>query len=132
MRVTGLDGREYSWNPHGYTPLGSDPRPRSSLHVRARSLLLTRFPSEPILEEVPVPGSRLFLDFYLPGRKLVVEVQGRQHFEFVPHFHRTRLGFIQSRMRDEHKRGWCLDAGLSWVELSHDETDEVWLSRFTY
>src|SRR5262245_17555649 len=107
MKVVGLDGRTHNWSLNGHVPLRSE-ETGSSYHDRCRSLLVTLFPTDRRLEEVPLPGTGdLQADFYLPGRRLLVEVHGRQHYEFCLHFHKNRLGFLKHQQRDARKREWC-------------------------
>ncbi len=130
MKVTGLDGRQYNWNLSGLSPLGSDQTPRSKGHLRARALLEKLFGADRRLEEVPLPGTGgLRADFYLPGRGLMAEVQGRQHGEYVPHYHETPLGFLRSQGRDRRKATWCETNEINLVELPDDESDEQWAAR---
>jgi hypothetical protein len=122
MKVVGLDGRPYNLNLVGYGPKDNPSAP----HLRAREVLKALFPLDPRLEEVPLPGTgRLTLDFFLPTRKLAVEVQGEQHGTFVPFFHRTMPGFWASRRRDSRKEEFCERNGFRLVQL-HDGTDEQW------
>ena len=125
MKVKGLDGREYNW------PMKSSPKAKCSKgHQRARELLARLFPLEPRLEEVPLPGSRrLRADFYLPVSKLLVEVQGRQHGEFVGHFHGHGSGFLNAMGRDSRKRDWCELNEITYLELPDSEDDAAWRKR---
>jgi hypothetical protein len=122
MKVKGLDGRIYTWH------LVSSPKEAASAgHIRARELLCKLFPLDPRLEEVRLPGTgSLTADFYLPARKLLIEVQGVQHERYVSHFHKHVLGFWRSRNRDGRKRAWAELNGLSLVELPYDGTDGEW------
>lgn len=129
MKVRGLDGREYSLDLRGKVPLDNDDRPRSALHLRARALLTQLFPVDVRAEEVQIPGEWLFLDFFLPARKLAVEVQGRQHGCEIGFFHPTRLAFFESRARDNRKADWCELNGFRLVLLEHDGTDRDWAER---
>lgn len=65
-------------------------------------------------------GNKLYFDFYIKELKLYVEVQGRQHVEFVKHFHGSKENFNQQKMRDNLK--------ISYV----NESDEFSLVRFYY
>jgi hypothetical protein len=60
--------------------------------------------SATVLEEFPIPGERLFIDFYLPHHSLAFEFQGSQHDKFNKHFHGDKKGFIKSKERDRRKR----------------------------
>jgi len=48
-------------------------------------------------------GSRLRLDYFLPAYSLGFEFHGRQHQEFVAHFHIDAAGFRSSKRRDRLK-----------------------------
>lgn len=129
MKVRDFDGNECRWPPTGYNVNFDDIRPRSSLHIRCRELLRKLYPTEQILEEVPIPNLNLFVDFYLPFRKIVVECQGEQHSKFIPHFHKTKIGFAKSKARDKRKKEWCQINNIRIVELPFFESDEEWKTR---
>jgi hypothetical protein len=130
MKVKGLDGKAYTWNLVGYVPNNDSTRPRSSLHKAVRQLLQKLYPLDRILEELPLPGSGgLFIDFFVPGERLVVEAHGVQHYEFVQHFHQNPLGFINAKKRDRRKRDWINLNGLKLVELPYNENEDAWRNR---
>lgn len=126
MKVKDLQGKRHSWNLTGYVPKGTDSRPRSNPHIRARHLLKDEFPTDSILEEVPLPGTKLLCDFFLPIHRLMIEVQGRQHFEFVKHFHGTMKGFLEAKQRDAVKAEWCAINNITLIELRDDDDDDRW------
>lgn len=130
MRVKGLDGREHAWTLAGREVSLDDPRQRSGPHLAARTLLKRLHPLAPVLEEVPLPGSDgLRLDFYVPSERLAVEVHGSQHFNYTPHFHGTRMGFLAAKRRDNRKAEWCRMNGIRLVILPDTETDGEWRRR---
>lgn len=49
-------------------------------------------------------------DFYFEynGRKIAIEVQGRQHYERIDFFQKTRKSFLQAQERDRRKISYCL------------------------
>jgi very-short-patch-repair endonuclease len=84
----------------------------------------------PILEEVPLPGSGgMRVDFYIPQQKLAVEVQGEQHFKYIPHFHGNRVNFAAAKRRDNDKARWFALNGIRLVAVSHAETPNEWQRR---
>jgi len=131
MKVVDFNGKSCNWPPPGYEVALDDIRPRSELHIRCRSLLRTLYPTQPVLEEVPIPGLGLFIDFYLPMRKLAIECNGKQHDTYVPHFHGTKMNFVASQQRDKRKAEWCQMNNVQMVVLPFNETDEEWLKRIT-
>lgn len=62
------------------------------------------------------------LDFYIPEINTAIEVQGNQHFQFTPHFHRTYDAFLDQRHRDMMKRIDCEERGIKLYEVC-TETD---------
>lgn len=127
MKVKGLDGRVHNWDLRGHVPDGSDDRPRSTLHLRARLLLATLFPLDIRSEEVELPGTHgLRADFVLPSRRMIVEANGPQHYEEVGFFHEHRTDFWRGQSRDRNKLDWCLLNGWRYVELPHNRSDAEW------
>lgn len=58
-------------------------------------------------------GERLELDFFIDKLSVAVEVQGKQHTKFVPHFHETEWDFEQQQRRDREKAGICKWANIT-------------------
>ena len=59
----------------------------------------------------------------------MVEVHGRQHYEYVPFFHVNKLGFVKSKLRDSDKREWCEINDIEFVELPYNMTDDEWREK---
>ncbi len=71
-------------------------------------------------------GERLELDFYIPELDIAIEVQGKQHYTFVPHFHLSRNGFSEQLRRDREKRYLCDRKGITLLEVASDtEIDDM-------
>jgi hypothetical protein len=105
---------------------------RSSYHLAARSIISSIYPTLQILEEVPIQLRRnetLYLDFYLPLKKICLEVHGEQHYKFVPFYHHTVLNFLKSQKRDKEKQEWCNLNGIQYIDLAYNESEEVWSEK---
>jgi hypothetical protein len=131
MIVRDFEGRTHRWPPTGRMPHDDEVEHRSSHHLRARNLLRRLFGTQRILEEVPLPGTKLILDFFIPLQYLAIEVQGQQHYQYNPFFHGSKWGFLQSRGNDRRKREWCEINNIRLIELPHTESDEEWIERLT-
>ena len=130
MLIRDLNGIEHNWNLTGYISKGRLLN-KSSLHLKAREIIIETFPTLQVLEEVPAPirkSETLYLDFYLPLIKKCVEVHGEQHYKFNKFFHNSALGFIRHKKRDQEKQEWCALNGIEYIELPFDQTDN-WKSR---
>lgn len=131
MNVKDLDGNSSNWNLVGNI-VNNKVENKSSLHVRAKSLLTSLFPTLQLLEEVPINVRRsetLYLDFYLPLKKYCIETHGEQHYKFVSFYHSTIFGFLKAKKRDTEKKEWCELNGIKYIELPFDETDDEWKDR---
>ncbi len=131
MKYLGFDNRLHPIQVTDYFVYDDDSRDRSELHIRARKILKSLFPCDKILEEVTLPGSKkngsvLYADFFIPSRSLMVEVHGKQHYEYIPFFHGSKLGFVKSKLRDNDKKEWCDINNIELVELPYNLTDEEW------
>ena len=133
LKAVGFDGRERNWNLSKCVVSGDQKRPRSKLHILARKILKEEFPYDTILEEVPLVSSHkpsrkstLYVDFFIPSHSLAIEVHGRQHFEFVAHFHGDRKGFRKSKARDRDKENWLQNNNIDLIVLSYSGTEDEW------
>ena len=55
----------------------------------------------------PLTGHQLELDCYNEELGLAVEVNGRQHYEYVKRFHKDPIGFFYQQFKDEIKEFQC-------------------------
>lgn len=130
MNVYDLDDNMYAWNLVGHKPNLNIKK--SSLHLRARNIIVTTYPTLQILEEVPIKTHKsdtLYLDFYIPLKRMCIETHGEQHYKFVAHYHGNALGFLRHRKRDFEKQEWCDKNGIIYIEFPFDESDEQWQKR---
>ncbi|MDB4726515.1 hypothetical protein OAF54_03670 [bacterium] len=61
----------------------------------------------------------LEIDCYNDELKLGVEYNGRQHYEYVPFFHRNKDAFYNQKYRDELKRIYCKENGIKLIEVPY-------------
>ena len=128
MKVKDFYGKQTTWNLSKYS--GKENPNSSSLHLKARQLLKEQFPACRILEECYLPGEQLYLDFFIPSLKIGIEIQGRQHKEFVPFFHgNNKKNFHKAVGRDKRKAEWCLNNGISLIYFEEDEDEKQWLKK---
>jgi hypothetical protein len=113
FRVVGFDNKEHKFN-YAKNRVRKFLKNKSSLHVLARELIEELFPGLSVYEEVTLPGSKklgrsslLYADFFIPDSMLVIEVHGRQHYEYCSFFHKDKIDFINAKKRDADKIEWC-------------------------
>lgn len=129
MKVLDFSNHTYNWPPDSCIYDVEDTRPRSSLHLLCRKLLFELYPTRPIFEEVPIPGTQLKFDFVLIHRKICIEVQGQQHFDNTSFFFNNKFEFAKAKGRDSTKRKWCDINGLRLIELLYSEKEEEWKNK---
>lgn len=127
MKVRNIDGGECVWNLGKY--VGSVNNNPSEIHLLTREFLKENYPAIQILEEVYLPGEKLYLDFYLPTLKLAIECQGEQHEKFTPFFHKNKMNFYKSKGRDNRKEEFCKINGIRLVYFYPTESEEQWKKK---
>ena len=95
----------------------------SEISEKVYSLLRKCFPHNIIIKEhfVKFKGVKLFFDFYIKELRVLIEVQGKQHTQFIKHFHGSKEGFIRSRKRDNLKVEYAQENNLLLVQIYYDE-----------
>ncbi len=103
-----------------------EPPKDSKLEIACRQALVRMFgkPFDKIrpdwLRNVVTGGKwNLEIDCYNDELKIGVEAQGRQHYEYVPYFHRNYDTFMNQKYRDEIKRMKCKEQGVTLVEVPY-------------
>ena len=120
MLVKTLDDVEYEWK----IKPSNKKRKTSNLHAIARVVLKEKYPHTVFYEEVPFLVEKkqtLFLDFYCPTLNMIVEVNGKQHYEFSHFFHKTKMKFLQSVKNDNRKKEWGKLNNIRFVILPYNE-----------
>ena len=72
----------------------------------------------------PHTGRRLEIDCFCQSLRLCVEVDGRQHSQFLPHFHKTYQKFQDMRERDIMKAVMIRKRGLKLIRVPHTIGDD--------
>jgi hypothetical protein len=132
MITCDLDGHTHKWHVSDHVITSNKRKSRSEYHLKARDLLVEKYPTLVICEEIPIilhKGQSVYLDFYLPLLKLCVEVNGEQHFKYTPYFHGSTQMFLKACQRDREKKEWCEINGIRFVELNYNEDIEVWKNK---
>ncbi len=68
--------------------------------------------------------TKLELDFYIEELGIAFEIQGAQHYDFIPFFHVDMNGFEKRKMFDREKKELCRGYGVRLIEIL-TETDAI-------
>lgn len=60
-------------------------------------------------------GANLELDYYCEKLSLAFEYNGKQHYDYIPHFHRTYEAYELQLERDEYKAKMCEKEGIKLI-----------------
>lgn len=95
----------------------------SKLQRQVGDMLDKEFPEYAVRENfrpdwlVSSDGGMMELDFYIEGLFVAFEIQGSQHFSFIPFFHKNREQFEKSKKRDAEKIDLCYGKGIKLYEI---------------
>jgi len=95
----------------------------SKLQDKVRQLLVGDFGTAQVEENVRPEwlrsdsGGRMELDFYIPEMSIAFEIQGEQHFQYVPFMHKSYTQFLRQRQRDQQKKRICKEKGIRLIEI---------------
>lgn len=103
--------------------------PSSRLQEQTREMLARKLPTYQIIENSrPDWLNGLELDLYVPQLRIAIEVQGGQHYNFIPFFHKTFDDFVAQVNRDLEKSRMCQDQGITLIEIA-DSIDLIGLEE---
>jgi len=126
MKTIGTDGRTYIIDP-SKNIVSESAESKSALHVKARKIIKKCFPYSKTYEEVillgcnGIGGKPLRTDFLTPDIRVMIEVQGQQHYRYVKHFHNSKAGFDIYKKNDEIKLEWAKINSISYIALPYDQ-----------
>lgn len=62
----------------------------------------------------------VIIDFVLPSKNIWIEYNGKQHYEYCPHFHNNNIeGFRKQVERDRNLRNYCMDRNICLIEVPY-------------
>lgn len=100
MLVTLLNGRTRDVSYGQYVMKWDEPRKVSKVQAAVEAFLRPYWTGKVVLREWRVPGSRLRIDLFCVAESVMVEIDGRQHESYNPHFHGSPSGYRASIKRD--------------------------------
>lgn len=89
------------------------------------SLLKINYVKEYSVVQSPESNSKLRFDYYCIDHNLMIEFDGKQHYERVEYFHPTELDFKKQQYYDEVKNEWCVSNGFKLLRISYETSYEL-------
>lgn len=107
-----------------------DSKSRSKFQFIVKQILKEYWKNHVVFEELPVVGTRYSLDLFNGNRNIAIECQGRQHTEYIPHFHnKNKVNFLYQLHKDDAKRKFCEINKIRLVEIFEDELKNLTLEQ---
>ncbi len=60
-------------------------------------------------------------DIEIPSKKIIIEIQGEQHLNFIPYFHITEENFRYQKYKDRIKKEYAESCGYKMIYLFYDD-----------
>jgi hypothetical protein len=109
----------------------------SKLHDKTFHAIKGVFPEMVIRENIRPDwlisrsGTKLEIDLYLEQINVAIEIQGIQHYEFTPRFHKTYQDFVSQKDRDEQKRNLCRGNNIRLVEIASNMDLSIFIKELS-
>lgn len=66
-----------------------------------------------------------YFDFYLPNYNMVIEFQGKQHYQYIEFFHKSKENFNYRKQKDEQKKCSAIYNGLNYLSIKYTLYDKL-------
>lgn len=128
MLFTKLNGKQVNKNVNKYI-INWDSKERSQFQWRVKQYLKQFWFHNVCYSELPVIGTRMTIDLFNATKRIAVESDGAQHYEYNKHWHKgNRLNYLSQIKRDIFKERWCEINNIKLIRIF--ETDELSKSFF--
>jgi len=124
MRLLNINGKLVHKNV-GKKRIKWTKKSRSKLQTTVKNFLEEFWKTHIVFEEFPVYGTRMSVDFLNATKKIAIEVNGRQHSEYVKFFHGSRLDYFKSIKRDVQKAEWLEMNEYTLIELERKDVEKL-------
>lgn len=82
------------------------------------------YPNFDIIYEFPIHDLGQRIDIFVPNLGIAIEYHGRQHFEFIPHFHKNLEDFKRAIKLDQIKNEYLYTHGIKLIEIPYNDMVE--------
>lgn len=131
MKFKTLDGKEKTVKNIKDCIIKWDGKSRSKFQEEVKKFLKKYWKGDVVFEELKVVGTRLTLDFFNANKRIAIEVQGQQHFKYIPFFHGNRGNYLNQIKRDVKKIQFCELNEIKLIEIyPKDELSKELFEKF--
>lgn len=120
-----LNGKSANVNISKYR-IDWDEESLSKIQKYVKKFLYPYWKSHILLEELPLVGTRMRLDFLNMTRNIAIEVDGDQHTNPLNYFNEgSKTKWLGQVKRDLAKDQWCEINGFTLVRINENEVDQI-------
>ena len=121
MKMLSKSGKLISKNCNKYL-INWDKKSASKIQFAVKQFLKPFWMNHVVYEEFPHFQTQNRIDFLNATKKIAIEVDGRQHDEYVEFFHRnSRENYLNGIVRDSEKREWLELNGYAIIQIKENE-----------
>ena len=125
MKLKKINGKLVSVNLTKYSIDWDEPS-KSKFQFAVKQFLKPFWRTHLCLEEFPVPGSLMKIDFLNATKRFVIEVQGAFHNDYNKWIHKgSRTNFRKQMERDIKKERWCIENDFLFIEIFPNDLDNL-------
>lgn len=84
-----------------------------------------RFEREKSFEDLKMGRYRFDFYVYHYDRRVIIEFQGQQHYQYIEKFYRNRAKFESAKERDRRKISYCLAKNIPIYIIPYWEIDNI-------
>jgi len=123
-----LNGKQVNKNIQKYA-ISWDAPERSKFQLRVKQYLKQYWQFNVCYSELPVIGTKMTIDLFNATKRIAVEMDGAQHYEYSKYWHKgSRINYLSQIKRDILKEKWCEMNNIQLIRIF--ETDELCKSFF--
>lgn len=94
----------------------------STIQNEVKKALFENWQYDSVFEEFPCSGTKTRLDFFNKTKMIAIEVDGPQHDQYNPFFHKNRrANYVKQKERDDKKEKWCKVNGIKLFRVKKIE-----------
>ena len=124
LRLKNINGREVNKTVTNYI-IDWDKKSKSQFQFNVKQFLRPLWCHQICFEEFPVYGTLQRVDFLNATKKIAIEVNGRQHTEYVEHFHKNKANYLKSIKRDWIKTEWLESNDYQLIEIEQKDMAKI-------
>ena len=104
----------------------------SNLETTVETLIVGAFPLFKYKRQkyVNYQNTQLLFDFVLPELKVLIEVQGEQHFTYNKFYHGTKAEFDKQKFRDNLKVQWATENNYTLICVDSKQVNDFTVESF--